>query len=67
MGFERTDQDTGGYWSVVNYLKSVNTKNVARRDEIMTQLLAYNASDLEAMWQVLCWFEDLIQDFKAKP
>lgn len=66
VGFERPDQDTGGYWSVVNYLKSVNTKNAARRDEIMTQLLAYNASDLEAMWQVLCWFEDLIEDFHAK-
>lgn len=66
VGFERPDQDTGGYWSVVNYLKSVNTKNEARRDEIMTQLLAYNASDLEAMWQVLCWFEDLIEDFRAE-
>lgn len=65
VGFERSDQDTGGYWSVVNYLKSVNTKNAARRDEIMTQLLAYNASDLEAMWHVMCWFEDLIQDFKS--
>ncbi len=65
VGFERSDQDTGGYWSVVNYLKSVNTKNAARREEIMEQLLTYNASDLEAMWQVMCWFEDLIQDFYA--
>jgi len=61
VGFERSDQDTGGYWSVVNYLKSISTKNQARREEIMSQLLAYNCSDLEAMWHIMVWFQELIQ------
>lgn len=60
VGFERPDQDTGGYWSVVSYLKSVSTKNMTRRDQILDQLLAYNNSDLQAMWHVLEWFKALM-------
>ena len=62
VGFERPDQDTGGYWSVVSYLKSISTKNMARRDQIRDQLMAYNCSDLEAMWHVMRWFQKLIGD-----
>lgn len=62
VGFERQDQDTGGYWSVVNYLKSVSTKNPTRRQEILDQLLAYNGSDLEAMWHVLVWFQNFLAE-----
>lgn len=62
VGFERPDQDTGGYWSVVNYLKSVSTKNPQRRQQILDQLLAYNCSDLQAMWHVMTWFQQLLQE-----
>ncbi|MEZ0370072.1 MAG: TM0106 family RecB-like putative nuclease [Candidatus Sericytochromatia bacterium] len=62
VGFERPDQDTGGYWSVVSYLKSVSTKNPERRDNLLDQLLAYNCSDLQAMWHVLRWFQDLVAE-----
>lgn len=62
VGFERPDQDTGGYWSVVNYLKSVSTKNPQRRDQILDQLLAYNCSDLQAMWHVMAWFQKLLSE-----
>lgn len=62
VGFERPDQDTGGYWSVVSYLKSISTKNNQRRDQILEQLLAYNCSDLEAMWHVLRWFQNLMAE-----
>lgn len=62
VGFDRQDQDTGGYWSVVNYLKSVSTKNKEKRAEILEQLREYNCSDLEAMWHVLEWFQKLIKE-----
>lgn len=62
VGFERPDQDTGGYWSVVHYLKSVSTKNKEKREEILEQLRAYNCADLEAMWHVLQWFQNLLAD-----
>lgn len=65
VGFVRPDEDTGGYWSVVNYLKAASTKNQARREEIMQQLLAYNCADLEAMWAVMCWFQDLLHQNQA--
>ncbi|MGV3523379.1 MAG: TM0106 family RecB-like putative nuclease [Candidatus Sericytochromatia bacterium] len=62
VGFERPDQDTGGYWSVVNYLKAVSTKNAERREQILEQLMGYNLSDLLAMWHVVRWLQDLIEN-----
>ncbi len=54
-GFKRTLGEVGGEWSIVQYIRAVETEDENLRQEIMSEILRYNQEDLEATWAVLEW------------
>lgn len=55
IGFERTQEEYGGDWSMAKYIEATETEDKGLRDEVMDQILLYNREDLEATWAVLQW------------
>lgn len=58
-GYERKLEESGGEWSMAQYIEATETDDEAERDRIMDQILAYNREDLEATWAVMEWLRDL--------
>jgi predicted RecB family nuclease len=56
-GFKRTMTDFGGDWSIVQYIKAVETQDENLRKKIMTDILKYNEEDLKATWAVFQWLK----------
>ena len=56
-GFKRTMDEYGGEWSIVQYIRAVETNNEALRAKIMSGILKYNEEDLDATWAVLLWLK----------
>jgi predicted RecB family nuclease len=54
-GFERTQDEYGGNWSMAQYIEATETDDATRRDELMSPIRTYNREDLEATWAVLQW------------
>ncbi len=54
-GFRRTMEEFGGDWSIVQYIKAIETEDENLRKEIMDKILQYNEEDLKATWAVLRW------------
>ena len=54
-GFERTMDEFGGNWSIVQYVRAVETQDEDQRKRIMDDILRYHKEDLEATWAVLEW------------
>ena len=54
-GFERTMDEYGGNWSIVQYVRAVETQDEDQRKRIMDDILKYNQEDLLATWAVLEW------------
>jgi len=55
-GFSRSAEEvTKGDDSIAAYIEAVETEDMARRDEIVADICAYNQEDLEATWAVLRW------------
>ena len=54
-GFKRTMTDYGGDWSIVQYIRAVETQDESLRRQIMSDILKYNEEDLKATWAVLKW------------
>ncbi|MCW5896714.1 MAG: TM0106 family RecB-like putative nuclease [Bacteroidetes bacterium] len=54
-GFERTMDEFGGNWSIVQYVRAVETRDENQRKQIMNDILRYNQEDLQATWTVLEW------------
>jgi predicted RecB family nuclease len=52
----------GGDWSIVKYIRAVETKDEILRQQIMADILKYNEEDLEATWAVLNWLKGLHLD-----
>jgi predicted RecB family nuclease len=57
-GFKRTMDEFGGDWSIVQYIKAVETEDEALRQKIMSDILKYNEEDLKATWEVLKWLKN---------
>jgi len=57
VGFKRTLNDVAGDWAMAKYIEAIETKDPAKRDEVMTQILDYNREDLEATWAVFNWLK----------
>jgi predicted RecB family nuclease len=55
VGFQRTQEEYGGNWSMAKYIEAVETVNEQQRAEVMDEILTYNQEDLEATWAVLEW------------
>ena len=54
-GFERTMDEFGGNWSIVQYVRAVETQDESQRQQIMNDILKYNREDLQATWAVVEW------------
>jgi predicted RecB family nuclease len=57
VGFKRTMDEYGGNWSIVQYIRAVETQDEALRDKIMSDILKYNEEDLQATWAVFQWIK----------
>ena len=55
IGFQRTQDEYGGNWSMAQYIEATETSDAARREELMSTIRTYNREDLEATWAVLQW------------
>jgi predicted RecB family nuclease len=55
VGFERTQDEFGGDWSIAKYIEAVETEDESQRKALMDGILEYNREDLEATWVVLGW------------
>jgi predicted RecB family nuclease len=54
-GFKRTMEEYGGDWSIVQYIRAVETEDQDLRQSIIDNILKYNEEDLQATWAVVEW------------
>ena len=57
VGYKRTQTEYGGDWSMAQYIEAVETRDEAKRAELMGEILKYNSEDLEATWAVFQWLK----------
>jgi len=57
-GFKRTQDEYGGSWAMAQYIKAVETRDSAERDNLMKTIQVYNEEDLEAMWRTMQWLKN---------
>ena len=55
VGFQRTQEEYGGQWSMAQFIFATETKNEAERNRRMAEILKYNEEDLAATWAVFEW------------
>jgi len=55
IGFQRTQDEYGGNWSMAKYIEATETEDAAKREEVMSTIRTYNREDLEATLAVLQW------------
>jgi len=55
IGFERTQEEYGGDWSIAKYIEAVETEDEEKRRAIMDEIIKYNEEDLQATWAVFKW------------
>lgn len=55
LGFQRSQSEYGGEWSMARFIEATETGDTAQRDTIMEEILRYNREDLQATWAVLGW------------
>jgi predicted RecB family nuclease len=66
VGFERTQDEYGGAWSVAHYIEATETEDDATRQNLMNDILKYNEEDLAATWAVLCWLKSFDAGIAAR-
>lgn len=54
-GYKRMMEEFGGDWSIVQYIRAVETEDQDLRLSIMNDILKYNEEDLQATWAVVQW------------
>ena len=59
VGFERTQEEFGGSWSIAQYVRAMQSQDLKVRQSIMDEILIYNAEDLQATIRVFEWLRDL--------
>jgi uncharacterized protein len=59
VGFQRTQDEFGGSWSVAHYIKAIETADSILRDAIVGEILTYNKEDVEATWRIFEWLRAL--------
>jgi predicted RecB family nuclease len=57
VGFNRTQEERGGAWSMAMFIEATETENEQARSEVMNEILKYNKEDLAATWAVLQWLK----------
>ena len=58
-GYERSMEDYGGDWSIVQYMKAQASDDPSERQAIIDEIVLYNREDLEATWAVFEWLRNL--------
>jgi predicted RecB family nuclease len=58
VGFQRTQDEYGGAWSMAHYIEATETEDEATRQQLINDILKYNEEDLAATWAVLCWLRN---------
>ena len=59
-GYKRRMNEFGGDWSIVQYIRAVETEDQDLRQSIMKEILKYNEEDLQATWAVVKWLRSKI-------
>ncbi len=59
IGFERTQEEYGGEWSMAKYIEATETEDEKLRSEVMAEILTYNEEDLKATWVVVEWLRGM--------
>jgi predicted RecB family nuclease len=62
IGFERTQQEFGGEWSMAKFIEAVETGDERMRSELLEEIRKYNEEDLAATWAVLQWLKKKAHD-----
>jgi predicted RecB family nuclease len=57
IGFERTQKEFGGEWSMAKFIEAVETGDEVKRSELLEEIRKYNEEDLAATWAVLQWLK----------
>jgi predicted RecB family nuclease len=55
IGYERTQREYGGEWSIAKYIEAVETEDERKRQALIDEILQYNEEDLQATWAVFQW------------
>jgi predicted RecB family nuclease len=55
VGFQRTQEEYGGAWSMAQFIMATETNDEAERNRRMGEILRYNEEDLSATWAVFEW------------
>ena len=55
IGYERTQAEYGGEWSMAKFILATETSDDKLRADLMSEILQYNNEDLEATWAVFEW------------
>ncbi len=58
VGFERTQEEYGGSWSIVRYNEYLEASTKKEADNILKEIKVYNAEDLMATYEVYKWMEE---------
>jgi predicted RecB family nuclease len=58
VGFQRTQDEYGGAWSMAHYIEATETEDEITRQKLMNDILKYNEEDLAATWAVLLWLRN---------
>ena len=59
VGFERRLTEYQGNLAMARYIEATETLDLAVRDAIVSEILAYNEEDLDATWKVLEWLRNV--------
>ncbi len=57
-GFKRSMKEFGGDWSIVQYIRAIETEDRSLRERIMSDIIKYNEEDLQATWAVYQWLKN---------
>ena len=61
VGFERKLAEARGDWAMARYIEAVETSDHGVRDQLMSEILAYNEEDLDATQAVLEWLRSRLR------
>lgn len=59
VGFQRSQDEYGGEWSIAKYIEAVETEDEGKRRSLMNEIVKYNEEDLQATWAVFEWLRRL--------
>lgn len=55
VGFERTQDEFGGDWSIAKFIEATETEDIVARTDLLGEVWKYNEEDLAATWAVFQW------------